>query len=133
MMKTKAKESYQIRNWNAYDAALKQRGSITFWVDEAVIKQWHNEQKTGRRGASNYYSETAIATMGTVQSLFRLAGRQTEGFLESLFVLMGIELEVPDHSILVTTVGQAERRPPRDSQAQRCACGCRFNGCKSLW
>lgn len=105
-MKTKAKQSYRIRNWNAYDAALKQRGSITFWVDEAVIKQWHNEQKTGRRGASNYYSETAIATMGTVQSLFRLAGRQTEGFLESLFVLMGIELEVPDHSTLSRRLGK---------------------------
>ncbi|MDV2995714.1 MAG: IS5 family transposase ISAcma6 [Chroococcidiopsis sp. SAG 2025] len=99
-MKTKAKESYRIRNWNAYDAALKQRGSITFWVDEAVIQQWHNEQKTGRRGASNHYSEVAIATMGTIQSLFHLAGRQTEGFLESLFTLMGIDLAVPDHSTL---------------------------------
>ena len=36
--------------------------------------------------------------MGTIQSLFHLAGRQTEGFLESLFTLMGIGLGVPDHS-----------------------------------
>ena len=45
-MKTKAK--YKVRNWNEYNAALKQRGSITFWVNEAVIEQWRNEQKTGR-------------------------------------------------------------------------------------
>lgn len=79
-MKTKAK--YKVRNWNAYDAALKQRGSITFWVSEEVVEQWRNEKKTGRKGASNYYSDVAIATMGTIQSVFHLAGRQTEGFLE---------------------------------------------------
>jgi IS5 family transposase len=38
--------------------------------------------------------------MGTIQSVFHLPGRQAEGFLESLFMLMGIELEVPDHSTL---------------------------------
>lgn len=97
-MKTKAK--YKVRNWNAYDAALKQRGSITFWVSEEVVEQWRNEKKTGRKGASNYYSDVAIATMGTIQSVFHLAGRQTEGFLESLFTVMGVELEVPDHSTL---------------------------------
>ncbi|YAF99059.1 MAG: IS5 family transposase (plasmid) [Nodularia sp. CChRGM 3473] len=97
-MKTKAQ--YKVKNWNAYDAALKQRGSITFWLDEEVIEQWRNQQKTGKKGASNYYSDTAIATMGTIQSVFYLPGRQAEGFLESVFMLIGIELEVPDHSTL---------------------------------
>jgi len=97
-MKTKPKANYRVRNWKEYDAALKQRGSITFWVREEVIEQWRNEKKTATKGASNYYSDVAIATMGTVQSVFHLAGRQTEGFLESLFTLMGVELEVPDHS-----------------------------------
>ncbi len=36
-----------------YEQALKQRGSISFWVSEEVIQQWRNEQKTGRKGASN--------------------------------------------------------------------------------
>ncbi|MBD2495819.1 hypothetical protein H6G75_15960 [Nostoc sp. FACHB-280] len=35
-------------------------------MNEEVIEQWHNQQKTGRKGASNYYSDTAIATMGTI-------------------------------------------------------------------
>ncbi|WP_448273347.1 transposase [Nostoc sp. DSM 114160] len=51
-----------MKNWNAYDPALKQRGSITFWVNEQIIEQWRNQQKTGRKGASNYYSDVAIAT-----------------------------------------------------------------------
>ena len=105
-MKTKAKASYRIRNWAEYDAALKQRGSVTFWLSEEVIGQWRLEQKTGRRGASNYYSEVAIATMATVQSLFHLAGRQTEGFVESLFTLMGVDVEVPDNSTLSRRLGK---------------------------
>ncbi|MCF2147136.1 IS5 family transposase [Desmonostoc muscorum LEGE 12446] len=96
----KTKTQYKVKNWNAYDAALKQRGSITFWVNEEIIEQWRNQQKTGKKGASNYYSDVAIATMGTIQSVFHLPGRQAEGFLESLFTLMGIELAVPDHSTL---------------------------------
>lgn len=100
MMRTQAKANYRVRNWKEYDGALKQRGSITFWVNEEVIEQWLHEQKTGRKGASNYYSEVAIATMGTIQSVFQLPGRQTEGFLESLFTVMGIDLKVPDHSTL---------------------------------
>ncbi|MBD6615026.1 IS5 family transposase [Komarekiella sp. 'clone 1'] len=109
-MKTKAK--YKVGNWNAYDAALKQRGSITFWVNEEVIEQWHNEQKTGNKGASNYYTDVAIATMGTIQSLFHLPGRQTEGFLESLFMLMGIELQVPDHSTLSRRLSKLSMKLP---------------------
>jgi hypothetical protein len=79
---------------------------LTFWIDEAVIEGWINEQKSGRRGASKHYSDGAIALMATVQSLFNLAGRQTEGFLESLFGLMGIDLAVPDHSTLSRRMGK---------------------------
>nr|WP_322716380.1 IS5 family transposase [Nostoc sp. ChiQUE02]MDZ8229249.1 IS5 family transposase [Nostoc sp. ChiQUE02] len=99
-MNTKAKANYKVRNWKEYDAALKLRGSITFWVSDEVVEQWRNEEKSGRKGASNYYSDVAIATMGTIQSVFHLPGRQAEGFLESLFTVMGIELNIPDHSTL---------------------------------
>ncbi|MBH8577433.1 transposase [Nostocaceae cyanobacterium CENA369] len=57
----KTKVQYKVKNWNAYDAALKLRGSITFWLDEDVIEQWRNQQKTGKKGASNYYSDTAMS------------------------------------------------------------------------
>ena len=67
-------------------------------MNDEVIEQWVNQQKTGRRGASNTYSNTAIEFMVTIQSLFGLAGRKTEGFVESIFQLMDLDLPVPDHS-----------------------------------
>jgi len=38
--------------------------------------------------------------MATVQAIYRLAGRQTQGFLQSVFALMKLELSVPEHSTL---------------------------------
>lgn len=109
---SKPKPSYRVRNWHDYDAALKQRGSLTFWIDEDVIANWVNQQKTGRRGASNYYSDGAIALMATLQILFNLPGRQTEGFLESLFSLMNLELDVPDHSTLSRRISKVNVEIP---------------------
>jgi hypothetical protein len=54
-----------------------------------VSEQWVHRQKKGRCGASPLYTETAIATVATLQALFHLAGRQTEGFVESLFKIVG--------------------------------------------
>jgi hypothetical protein len=106
MAEKATKTQYRIRNWSEYDAALKNRGSLTFWVDEEVLAGWLNDQKTGKRGASQLYSDLAIATMSTMGSLLNLAGRQTEGFMASLFGLMGVELKVPDHTTVSRRLGK---------------------------
>ncbi len=99
-MKKSVKQTYKVRNWSEYEQALKTRGSLTFSMSEDVIEDWKNQEKTGRRGASKTYTDTAIATMATIKLLFGLAGRQTEGFLHSLFELMDLELPIPDHTTL---------------------------------
>ena len=98
--------SYRIRNWSEYNAGLKQRGSLTVWLDEAVLSQWNNTEKTGKRGASETFSDLAISTFETMKSIYGLAGRQTEGLLGSVFKLMGIELRVPEHSTVSRRKGR---------------------------
>lgn len=100
------KTQYRIRNWSKYNAALKNRGSLTFWIDDEVLERWLHQKKTGKRGASPTYSEIALATLSTMGSVFNLARRQTEGFMESLFELMGVELSVPDHSTVSRRLGK---------------------------
>lgn len=90
--------SYRIRNWSEYNAGLKQRGSLTFWLSDDAIDGWLEPELTGRRGASPTYTDLAIATFETLKSVYGLAGRQTEGFITSLFELMGVALPVPEHS-----------------------------------
>ena len=45
-------------------------------------------------------ADVAIETALTLRLLFHLPLRQTEGFLHSLFAMMGLELASPDHTTL---------------------------------
>ncbi len=50
-------------------------------------------------GSCNY-SDTAIETALTLRLLFHLPLRQTEGFLTSIFEMLGVDLSAPDHTTL---------------------------------
>ena len=92
------KQSYRIRNWREYNAALVARGSLTVWFDEDQIRQWYEPEKTGRRGASKTYSDVAIQCGLVIREVFHLPLRATEGLIRSLVKLLGLPLETPDHS-----------------------------------
>ena len=94
------KPTYRIRNWSEYNASLKQRGRLTIWVSPEAVANWTTDELTGEPGASPTYTDLAIETMATVQAIYGLAGRQTQGFLQSLFELMKLDLTAPDHSTL---------------------------------
>lgn len=90
---------YRIQNWAAYDQALVQRGSLTCWLADDFAQSW---QPTGerRRGAQSAYSDQAITLVLTLREVFHLTNRAVEGFTRSLFALLELTLEVPDHSTL---------------------------------
>ncbi|MEL7288046.1 MAG: IS5 family transposase [Pseudomonadota bacterium] len=92
--------SYRIRNWSEYNAGLKQRGSLTFWMSPDVLANWKVEEKTGKPGASCTYTDQAITTMLSLKSAFSLSGRALCGFVESIFKLMQVDLSVPDHTTI---------------------------------
>jgi hypothetical protein len=94
----KKKATYRIRNWSEYNASLKKRGRLTIWVSSEAVENWTTDELTGEHGASPTYTDLAIETMATIQAIYRLAGRQTQGFLQSVFELMKFNLTVPDHS-----------------------------------
>jgi hypothetical protein len=90
---------YRVRNWAAYDQALKQRGSVTLWFSPEAVQAW-GYQGPAQRGAQFVYSDAAIETALTLRLIYHLALRQTEGFVESVLELMGLDLSAPDHSTL---------------------------------
>src|SRR3954452_11021717 len=93
------KQKHKVTNWPAYDAALRQRGSLTVWFSDEAIAAWRAEPRT-TRGGQACYSPLAITTALTLRAVFRLAYRQAEGLIGSLIGLLGLELPVPDHSTL---------------------------------
>ena len=93
------KQRHLATNSAAYDAALRQRGSLTVWFSDGAIAAWKAERRTTRGGQSRY-SALAIATALTLKSVFRLALRQTEGLIGSIIALLGLDLVLPDHTTL---------------------------------
>ena len=93
------RQRHQVTNWPEYDAALRQRGSLTVWFTEAAIAAWKAEPRTTPGGQSRY-SELAIVTALTLRAVFRLALRQAEGLIGSILRLLGLDLPVPDHTTL---------------------------------
>src|SRR3954447_16910669 len=106
------KQRRRITNWAEYDAALRQRGSLTVWFTEEAIAAWRAEPRT-TRGGQPWYSPLAILTALTLRAVFRLALRQTEGLIGSILRLLGLDLAVPDHTTLSRRVATLEVPRPR--------------------
>ena len=111
-MRTKPspKRRYRLRNWRDYNAALVRRGSLTLWCDEAAIAGWVARGRTGRRGRPRTYSDLAVTCMLTLQAVYQLPLRATQGLVQSLVRLLGLgdTLPVADYSTL------SRRRPTLD-------------------
>jgi len=93
------RQRHRVTNSAAYDAALRQRGSLTIWLTDAVIAAWKAEARM-TRGGQPRYSDLAITKALTLGAVFRLALRQTEGLIGSAIALLGLDLAVPEHSTL---------------------------------
>ena len=62
-------------------------------------KTWFYAGKK-QRGSQYDYSEQAIVLMQTVKNVFHLPNRSTEGFVRSIFAMLHIIVDVPDHTTL---------------------------------
>ena len=111
-----SKQRHRTTNSAAYDAALRQRGSLTVWLTDEAIAAWKAEPRT-TRGGQPRYSALAIATALTLRAVFRLALRQTEGLIGSVLALLGLDLAVPDHSTLSRRAETLKVASPRPGSA----------------
>ena len=129
--KNKAKKRvYRSRNWREYNAALVQRGSLTLWIDQAVLSGWLNQQRTGKRGASNTYTDAAIVAALTLKVVYRLPLRATAGLLASLLKLIGLHLPVPHYSTLSRRQQSLQMALPRQAQSKALHVVVDATGCK---
>ena len=98
------KATYRVRNWKQDNDALVRRGSLALWVEESTLDAWRDQGPT-RQGAQFRYSDLAIECLLTLRTVYHLPLRATEGFVRSIFELMGLDLPVPDYSTLCRRAG----------------------------
>jgi hypothetical protein len=88
------KMSFKVRNWPAYEAGLRRRGSLSLWIENAALECW---QTIGPSGQARY-TNAAIQTSLMLRAAFKLALRQIEGLMTSVLSLMGLTISAPDHT-----------------------------------
>ncbi len=99
--KTSNKKNYKTTNWKEYNDALVTRGSITVWLSDEAIASWNSPVQSGKAGHPKTYSDLAIQTALSIQAVYHLPLRATEGFVQSLLFMMGLaHLKSPDYSTL---------------------------------
>jgi hypothetical protein len=92
------KQMYKIRNWAKYNKSLIQRGSITIWVKEKSLEKWLSTSSSGCAGRPQIYSDDAILMLLMLREVFKLPLRALEGFVKSLFEIMGLAFPVPSYT-----------------------------------
>jgi hypothetical protein len=96
------KKKYKVRNWSEYNKELVRRGSLDFWVEQGLIKDWNVtiEPEKRKKGAQPIYSGHAIETTLLIGKVYHQRLRQTEGLVKTLFKQTGIGVSVPNYSTL---------------------------------
>ena len=98
--KPEEKARYKIKNWSEYNKALVNRGNISLYIDEQVLESWYDDSPN-QRGGQYVYSDLCIEVLMMLKTLYKLGYRQTEGFVKSLFALIGWgELWIPSYTQL---------------------------------
>lgn len=96
---------YKVKNWKEYNSNLIQRGNFLRYLvevpeefKEVLTKKWFNKKKRKGKGKNFVYSDYAIEVILILSRLYRLPLRQAQGFTETLFRNMGINLPVPSYT-----------------------------------
>lgn len=112
---SRPKRLYRVRNWSEYEKALVQRGSLTFWLTDDFEKVWLYAGEK-QRGSQYDYSDQAIEIMLTIKEVFHLSNRRVEGFVRSVFGMLNLCLNVPDHTTLSKRGKSFSVRLPKNTQ-----------------
>ena len=112
-------KKYHVRNWAEYNEGLRRRGDLTVWFDEEAIADW-KAKKTGKPGGQRVYSDMAIETGLVVRMVYKLAYRQTEGFLHSIASLGNVPAAVEFGRVAVAPVNTLRQQPHRCQEISVC-------------
>jgi hypothetical protein len=118
------KQKYKLTNWSDYNEALRQRGSIIVWLSAEAISQWYEKDRVyDGTGTPKRYSDFAIITCHEMRQVYKLPLRQSQGFIDSIFKIMGLPLDCPDFSTLSKRLSDLNIKTPRYKKTDKPAEG----------
>lgn len=101
------KKYREKRNWSQYNQKLKQIARVEFFISEEAIENWHYSGKR-KSGGKIIYSDHVIELSLILKEYYKLAYRQTQGFMESVFNFMQINVQIPDYTTMSRRCGKLQ-------------------------
>ena len=106
------RKRYRIHNWSEYNRALVRRGSVTFWIEDAAIKNRFSSEHSGTSRRPKIYSDHAILLLLVLREIYSLPLRALQGFVKSLFRQMGVDLPVPSFTQISRRAQKLNKKLP---------------------
>ena len=114
------KQKHQVSDWSAYSNALINRGDISVWLSSEAISKWYKVLRVyDGTGTPKRFTDFAIITCHEIRQVYRLPLRQCQGFINSLFKLMGVPLQCPHYSCLSKRLSELKIKLPRYTKSDR--------------
>ena len=98
---SRKRSKFKVTNWPEYNNILRNRGRIDFMIAEDLSDGWYEDHGGNKkRGGQRRYSDKAIFMCWQIRCLFGLKLRQSQGFINWIFMLTGSRLTCPDYTTL---------------------------------
>jgi IS5 family transposase len=98
---SRKRSKFKVTNWPKYNNILRNRGRIDFMIAEDLSDGWYEDNGGNKnRGGQRRYSDKAILMCLQIRYLFGLKLRQSQGFINWIFMLSGSRLTCPDYTTL---------------------------------
>lgn len=98
---TPNKDTYKLKNWKVYNKSLCNRGSITIWIEDSVLRSWRDIDSIKKVVGELTYPDSVILCCLILGIQYHQPLRQTTGFVGSLLTLMGKgNYAIPEYSTL---------------------------------
>jgi len=99
--KSRKRSKFKVINWPKYNNILRNRGRIDFMIAEDLSDGWYEDRRGAKKpGSQRRYSDKAILMCLEIKYLFGLKLRQSQGFINWLFMISGLPLSCPDYTTL---------------------------------
>ena len=89
------KQKYKVSHWREYNNALRNRANIEIWISDDIIHSWYEKDRVyDGKGAPKKFTDLAIITCHEIRQVFRLALRQCQGFMNSIFKMKTLNIHL---------------------------------------
>lgn len=113
------KQNYKVNNWPEYNMSLKKRGSLEIWISDDIEELWYEKDTINDgTGKPKKYTEKSIELSYYLKLAFKQPLRQTEGFVNSIFKMAGMEAKCPDYSTLSRRCATLDLKIPKYKKSE---------------